>query len=135
MVWSVGLNCIPATPAKLAHRRRKQTMKGSHPRRLQLGFTLVELLVTMALLSILMLGMASALRTMAQTEERVDTRLTETDEFRVATGFFANYFGPCLRTKESRSVGGRGQSLHVFRGARCSGLGRDHACTPRSGWA
>ena len=39
-------------------------MKGSHPRRLQLGFTLVELLVTMALLSILMLGMDSALRTM-----------------------------------------------------------------------
>ena len=106
-------------------------MKGSHPRRLQLGFTLVELLVTMALLSILMLGMASALRTMAQTEERVDTRLTEADEFRVATGFLR----PCLRTKESRSVGGRGQSLHVFRGARCSGLGRDHACTPRSGWA
>ncbi|MBN9342147.1 MAG: prepilin-type N-terminal cleavage/methylation domain-containing protein, partial [Comamonadaceae bacterium] len=30
------------------------------------GFTLVELLVAMALLSLLMLGMASALRSMAQ---------------------------------------------------------------------
>ena len=40
----------------------------AHPSTHQTGFTLVELLVTMALLSMLMLGMASALRTMAQTE-------------------------------------------------------------------
>ena len=57
------------------------------------GFTLVELLVTMALLSLLMLGMASALRTMAQTEERVDARLAKADEFRVATGFLRSIVG------------------------------------------
>lgn len=68
-------------------------MTVGHPRRGRAGFTLVELLVTMALLSILMLGMASALRTMAQTEERVDARLASADEFRVATGFLRNIMG------------------------------------------
>ena len=57
------------------------------------GFTLIELLVTMALLSLLMLGMASALRTMAQTEERIDARLARADEFRIATGFLRSIVG------------------------------------------
>ncbi len=36
------------------------------------GFTLVEMLVAMTLLSLLVLAMGSALRATAQTEERVD---------------------------------------------------------------
>lgn len=57
------------------------------------GFTLVELLVVMALLSLLMLGLASALRTMAQTEERIDGRLAQADEFRVTTAFVQEVLG------------------------------------------
>ena len=91
-------------------------MKGSHPRRLQLGFTLVELLVTMALLSILMLGMASALRTMAQTVERVDTRLTEADEFRVATGFLRTILGRVSARKRVVPLA-EGGSPYMFSGA------------------
>lgn len=51
------------------------------------GFTLVELLVVISLLSLIMLALGSALRTASQTEIRVDTRLHRTDELRVAQGF------------------------------------------------
>ncbi|RYH18866.1 MAG: prepilin-type N-terminal cleavage/methylation domain-containing protein, partial [Alcaligenaceae bacterium] len=51
------------------------------------GFTLVELLVVISLLSLIMLALGSALRTAAQTEGRVDSRLQRTDELRVAQSF------------------------------------------------
>jgi general secretion pathway protein J len=51
------------------------------------GFTLVEILVVMSLLSVIMLALGSALRTLAQTEERIDQRLARADEMRVAVGF------------------------------------------------
>lgn len=79
------------------------------------GFTLVELLVTMALLSLLMLGMASALRTMAQTEERVDARLADADEFRVATGFLRVILGRISAQKNTLSLRA-GSSPYLFEG-------------------
>lgn len=51
------------------------------------GFTLLELLVAMTLLSIIMVGLVSALRGMAQTETRIDARLQRLDEMRVARAF------------------------------------------------
>lgn len=51
------------------------------------GFTLLEVIVVMALLSLVMLAMGTALRGTAQVEQRVDARLARTDELRVATGF------------------------------------------------
>ena len=59
----------------------------------QHGFTLVGLLVVLTLLSLVMLAMGSALRTTAQTEERVDQRLQRTDEMRVASGFLREILG------------------------------------------
>ncbi|MEO8118593.1 MAG: prepilin-type N-terminal cleavage/methylation domain-containing protein, partial [Rhodoferax sp.] len=53
----------------------------------QSGFTLLELLVVMTLLSIIMVGLVSALRTMAQTETKIDQRLQRLDEIRVARTF------------------------------------------------
>lgn len=53
----------------------------------QRGFTLLELLVVMFLLSVIMLTLVSALRTMAQTEIRIDQRLQRLDEIRVARTF------------------------------------------------
>lgn len=79
------------------------------------GFTLVELLVTMALLSLLMLGMASALRTMAQTEERVDARLAKADEFRVATGFLRSIVGRVSARKNPTPIT-QGASPYLFMG-------------------
>jgi general secretion pathway protein J len=51
------------------------------------GFTLLELLVVMSLLSIIMIGLVSALRSMAQTESKIDQRLQRLDETRVARIF------------------------------------------------
>lgn len=51
------------------------------------GFTLLELLVAMSLLSIIMIGLESALSTMAQTESKIDQRLERLDEIRVARAF------------------------------------------------
>jgi general secretion pathway protein J len=80
------------------------------------GFTLLELLVTMALLSLLMLGMASALRTMAQTEQRVDARLASADEFRVATGFLRSIVGQVSARKNPMPLT-QGASPYLFVGA------------------
>ena len=70
---------IPA-PVRRLVRRKKQNHSCD-------GFTLVELLVVMTLLSIIMIGLVSALRTMAQTESKIDQRLNRLDEIRVARSF------------------------------------------------
>lgn len=51
------------------------------------GFTLLEMLVVMSLLSVIMVGLVAALRGMAQTESRIDQRLDRLDEIRVARSF------------------------------------------------
>ena len=51
------------------------------------GFTLVEMLVVLTLLSLVMLGLAGAMRSVAQVETRVDMRLNRLDNFRIAVGF------------------------------------------------
>lgn len=51
------------------------------------GFTLLELLVVMSLLSIIMIGLTSALRTMAQTEAKIDQRLERLDDMRAIRSF------------------------------------------------
>lgn len=51
------------------------------------GFTLLELLVVMVLLSVIMLGLVSALRGMVQAETKIDQRLERLDEIRVARLF------------------------------------------------
>ncbi len=57
------------------------------------GFTLVEILVVISLLSVAMLALGAAFRTFAQTEVRLDHRMEVSDEFRVATGFIRNTLG------------------------------------------
>ncbi len=57
------------------------------------GFTLVEILVAMTLLSLVMLGMASAMRTMADTETRVDARMARTDKVRTIERFLLQVLG------------------------------------------
>ena len=46
----------------------------------QAGFTLVEMLIALVLLSLLALGMVSALSTMGQTQERIDQRFARNVE-------------------------------------------------------
>lgn len=57
------------------------------------GFTLLELIVVMALLSLLMTGLMSALRTMAQTETKIDQRLERVDALRTTHALLARVLG------------------------------------------
>ena len=61
--------------------------------RLTRGFTLVEVLVAMSLLAVVMVATLSAMRTMAQTEVRVDERLQRLDQMRVVNGFLRAALG------------------------------------------
>ena len=63
-----GRAALTASSAGAGGSERNRNMAGSR----KSGFTLVEVLVVMSLLSLVMLAMGSALRTTAQTEERVD---------------------------------------------------------------
>lgn len=56
------------------------------------GFTLLELLVATTLLSMIMLGLSGAMRTIAQTETRVDERLQRITEIRAVQQFVAQTF-------------------------------------------
>lgn len=74
------------------------------PQRLPRGFTLVELLIVLVLLSLMVLAMASALRTASQTEERVDARLQRMDDLRTASGFLRSVLGRVSAQKTSLPV-------------------------------
>lgn len=51
------------------------------------GFTLVEVMIATALLSLLVLGLLTAMRSFAQSEARIDERLRLDDELRVVERF------------------------------------------------
>lgn len=57
------------------------------------GFTLVEVLVAITLLSVLMLGLGGAVHNMGQAEERIDARLALADEMRMADSFLRQSLG------------------------------------------
>jgi general secretion pathway protein J len=72
---------------------RRQALQRLAVGRLALGFTLVEILVAMSLLAVVMVATLSAMRTMAQTEVRVDDRLQRLDQMRVVNGFLRSALG------------------------------------------
>lgn len=77
------------------------------------GFTLVEILVVMTLMSVVMLALGAAMRTIAQTEERVDQRLQRADEMRVATSFLSSTLGR-ISPRKSQAPTAVGGSLALF---------------------
>ena len=77
------------------------------------GFTLVEILVVMTLMSVIMLALGAAMRTIAQTEERVDQRLQRADEMRVATSFLGSTLGR-ISPRKSQAPTRVGTSLALF---------------------
>ncbi len=79
------------------------------------GFTLVEILVVMTLMSMVMLALGAAMRTIAQTEERVDQRLQRADDLRVATSFLSSTLGR-ISPRKSAAPTQVGQSLYLFAG-------------------
>lgn len=63
------------------------------PQHRSAGFTLVEVLIALVLLSMLMLVLTSALRSMGQVEERVERRIEQADDFRLASQLLADTLG------------------------------------------
>lgn len=80
------------------------------------GFTLVEILVVMTLMSVIMLALGGAMRTIAQTEERVDQRLRRADEMRVATSFLSSILGR-ISPRKVQAPTQVGSSLALFSAA------------------
>lgn len=62
-------------------------------RRPACGFTLVEVLVATALLSLLMLGLLTAMRSFAQTESRIDERIRDDADLRASERFLRTILG------------------------------------------
>lgn len=79
------------------------------------GFTLLEVIVVMALLSLIMLAMGSALRTTAQTEERVDARLDRADELRVSSDFLRGVLSR-ISAQQGAAQLAAGASRYAFAG-------------------
>jgi general secretion pathway protein J len=68
------------------------------------GFTLVEVLIATALLSLVMLGLLTAMRSFAQTETRIDERIRIDDDLRVSERFLRGIMStvsPRLRATEA----------------------------------
>lgn len=57
------------------------------------GMTLVEVVVALAVLSLVVLVLGASLRSMAQSSQRIDERVDVIDEMRVATGFLRELLG------------------------------------------
>ncbi|MFC5500507.1 type II secretion system protein J [Caenimonas terrae] len=85
-------------------------------RRSARGFTLVEILVVMTLMSVVMLALGAAMRTIAQTEERVDQRLQRDDEMRVATSFLSSTLGR-ISPRRSPTLAAAGGNVPLFAAA------------------
>lgn len=82
----------------------------------QQGFTLVELLVAMVLLSMITLGLASVMSTVSQTQERIDTRLDRMDHQNVSVGFLRSVLGQVSALRRQGGLRKQGESDYFFAG-------------------
>lgn len=89
------------------------------------GFTLVELLVVMSLLSLLALALGSTFRGVAMTEARVDQRIEEGNDFRVVSHFLKVVLGRVVDRSVARlaSVGAEDAQFFVGDSDRVTWLG------------
>lgn len=77
------------------------------------GFTLIELLVGMSLLAVIMTGLVAAMRTMAQTEVKIDQRLQRLDEIRGARSFMQQILSR-VSTELTDAPGATGKTVASF---------------------
>lgn len=94
------------------HQSGRVVMASAAPQStLHRGFTLIEVLVVMSLLSLIMVAMGSSLRTMVQTETRVDERLQRIDEMRVVNNFLRQILGRIDLIKINNSSAAMGPTI------------------------
>lgn len=75
--------------------------------RLPRGFTLVEVLVATALLSLVMLGLLTAMRSFAQSETRIDERIRIDDDLRVSERFLRSVMATVSPRPRSTPAGAK----------------------------
>ena len=80
------------------------------------GFTLIEVLISLSLLSLILVGMFSALSTVGATGERLESRAVKADQFRIVSGFLRGVLGSA-RSATYRQPG-RTEERPFFEGAR-----------------
>lgn len=72
------------------------------------GFTLIEVLIALTLLSLLMLALTGAMRAMGQTSEGVERRIEAEDDYRIAQAFLRDILAQAsARVSDQAAAGGR----------------------------
>lgn len=69
------------------------------------GFTLVELILSLTIISIIMVGLLTAMRSFGITDEKLERRLSQADERRVVSGFLEDVLGQALFRSRSSMLG------------------------------
>jgi general secretion pathway protein J len=106
---------IAATPAFLS--------SGAAPFRRSQGFTLVEVVVALAIMSLIMLATVSALRTFANTQSSLDRLSARVDEVRTVSSFLRDTLDSTVFAQGSGGLtlgGAGGEELAYFAGTRNS---------------
>jgi general secretion pathway protein J len=57
------------------------------------GFTVIELIISLVIVAIIMVGLLTAMRSFGITEEKLGARIAVVDERRVVSGFLDDVFG------------------------------------------
>lgn len=71
---------------------------------LQRGFTLVEVLIALVLISLLMLLLTAAMRSMGQSETAIQERVEQVEDYRTAVNFVRDVLGEVSARPIARSV-------------------------------
>ncbi len=74
--------------------------------RLPRGFTLLEVLIATALLSLVLIGLLTAMRAFARSEERIDERVRIDEELRVTDGFLRGVLAAIAPRQRPQPAGG-----------------------------
>ena len=85
-------------------------------RKAERGFTLIEVLIALTLLSLLMLALTGAMRAMGQTSEGVERRIEAEDDYRIAQAFLRDILGQASARVSDQSAAGGGLRDVFFAG-------------------
>jgi prepilin-type N-terminal cleavage/methylation domain-containing protein len=77
------------------------------------GFTVIELIISLVIVAIIMVGLLTAMRSLGLTEEKLDARLALVDERRVVSGFLDDVLGQVVLRPRQSLAGTPGESTFV----------------------